>query len=142
MNISDELTGTQVLVHPELSKNPTARAGQIGVINGIDREGANAYVGFGKNGQAMYGMDAVLVLRPAAEIQQALKEHGAKLSVQDHTALFRMTLLQECSPSSANTTTALNLAGTSEKVRELGTISVGEALGISQEQILEQWARR
>jgi len=142
MNTLAELPGTLVLVHPELGNSPAGGPGRIGVVTDIDREGGNAYVGFGKSGQYLYGFDALRVLKPSAEIQQALKEHGAKLSVQDHTALFRMALLQECSPYSANTKTALDLAAAKEIVLELGTRSVEEALGIRQDQILEQWAGR
>ena len=142
MNLFAELPGTMVLVHPELSNSPAGGPGRIGVVTDIDRDGGNAYVGFGKSGQHLFGFDALLVLKPAAEIQQALKEHASRLSIQDHTSLFRMALLQECSPFSVNTRTALSLAAVSEPVRELGTRSVEEAIGIRQEQILDQWAAR
>lgn len=138
MNRTDELAGTLVLVHPELTKDPAGRPGQVGVITGTDHNGDNAYVGFGKNGQGMYGLDALLVLKPSADIQSALTEHGAKLNIQDHTALFRMALLQEYNPSSANIKTALNLALQSETVRNLATKSVEEALGIKQGQYVER----
>lgn len=134
MNRTDELAGTLVLVHPELTKDPAGRPGQVGVITGTDHHGDNAYVGFGKSGQLMYGLDALLLLKPSAEIQQTLKEQGAKLNIRDHTALFRIALLQEYNPSSANIKTALNLALQSETVRNLATKSVEEVLGIKQEQ--------
>ncbi len=48
MNRTDELPGTLVLIHPDLTKDPAGRPGQIGVITDTDRNGDNAFVGFGK----------------------------------------------------------------------------------------------
>jgi hypothetical protein len=138
MNRTDELAGTLVLVHPDLTKDPAGRPRQIGVITGTDHSGDNAYVGFGKSGQLMYGLDALLVLKPSADIQQTLKDQGAKLNIQDHTALFRIALLQDYNPTPANIKTALNLTLQSETVRNLATQSIEEKLGIRQEHYLER----
>src|ERR1700733_3416088 len=103
MNQTDELTGTLVLVHPDLTKDPAGRPGEVGIITGLDQYGDNAYVSFGKSGQLMYGLDALLVPRIPAEIQETLSREHSKLSVADHTALFRIALLQDYNPTSANT---------------------------------------
>jgi len=133
MNQTDELTGTLVLVHPDLTKDPAGRPGEPGVITGLDQHGDNAYVSFGKSGQLMYGLDALLVPRPRAEIQETLSRHGSELSLADHTALFRIALLQDYNPSSANIKTAFSLALQSETVRKYGMQSVQEALNLQQE---------
>lgn len=138
MNRSDELAGTLVLVHPELTKDPAGRPGQIGVITGTDHHGDNAYVGFGKSGQLMYGLDALLVLKPSADIQRGMTENAGKLNINDHNALFRMALLQDYNPIAVNIKTALTLALQSETVRNLATRSVEDMLGIKQEHYLER----
>jgi hypothetical protein len=126
MNRTDELAGTLVIVHPELTKDPAGRPGQIGVVTGTDHHGENAYVGFGRNGQGTYGLDALLVLQRPIKIQEALRD--PKLNISDHTALFRIALLQDYNPTMANIKTALNLAMQSETVRKLATVSVEEQL--------------
>ena len=138
MTQTDELTGTIVLVHPDLTKDPAGRPGEVGVITGLDQYGDNAYVSFGKSGQLMYGLDALLVPRPPAEIQEALSRHGRDLNIADHTALFRIALLQDYNPSSANTKTAFSLALQSETVRKHGMRSVQEAFNLQQEYYMER----
>ncbi len=138
MNQTDELTGTIVLVHPDLTKDPAGRPGEVGVITGLDQHGDNAYVSFGKSGQLIYGLDALLVPRSPAEIQEILSKHHSKLSVADHTALFRIALLQDYKPSTVNIKTAFSLALQSETVRKYGMQSVQEAFNLQQEYYMER----
>jgi len=138
MNHTDELTGTLVLVHPDLTKDPAGRPGEVGVISGLDQHGDNAYVSFGKNGQLLYGLDALLVPRPPAEIQEVLTRRGKELNISDHTALFRIALLQDYKTSSANIKTAFSLALQSEVVRKHGMRSVQEAFNLQQEYYMDR----
>jgi hypothetical protein len=138
MNHTDELTGTHVLVHPGLTRDPAGRAGETGVITGLDHNGDNAYVSFGKKGQLMYGLDAILVPRTPDEIKETLSRRGSELNVADHTALFRMALLLEFGQSASNMKTALTLASESDAVRKHSMISVQEAFNLRHEYAMER----
>ncbi|HEY4196249.1 MAG TPA: hypothetical protein VGM63_11985 [Mucilaginibacter sp.] len=133
-NIADELMGQYVLVHPELNGDPANKAGQVGVITGVDLENDNVYVGFGKNGQGLYGTDALLILRHHSRIKDVLQV--VELNVNDHKALFQLALLQELRQSPANTKTAMSLAMQSETVRKHSMQSIENFLGRDQPQYL------
>lgn len=138
INPSEELIGQPVLVHPELTSDPAGKSGQVGLITGTDLENDNVYVGFGRNGQGLYGTDALLLLKPNEQIKQNLQEHKSALSVNDYKSLFQISLLQELRPSTANIKTAMSLALQSETVRNLSMRSVEDALGLRQQQSLER----
>lgn len=138
LNPSDELIGQLVLVHPQLTSDPAGKSGQVGIITGTELENDNIYVGFGKRGQGLYGTDALLLLKPAAQIKDLLHEHQQELSVADYKALFQISLLQEFQQSTANTKTAMSLALQSETVRNLSLRTVEDALGLSQHQNMER----
>ena len=86
----------------------------------------------------MYGLDALLVPRPPAEIQETLSRNGRDLNIADHTALFRIALLQEYNPNPTNIKTAFSLALQSETVRKHGMRSVQEAFNLQQEYYMER----
>jgi hypothetical protein len=95
MKPSDELTGTLVLVHPELSDDPASRQGQIGIITGADLENDDVFVSFGKGEQALYSTDALLVFKPAEDIYNLLMNDARKASQADFKALFQVNLMQQ-----------------------------------------------
>jgi len=138
MNPSDELIGQLVLVHPELTGDPAGKSGHVGIITGTDLENDNVYVGFGRNGQGLYGTDALLLLKSNEQIKQNLQENKSALSVGDYKSLFQISLLQELRPSTANIKTAMSLAMQSETVRNLSMRSVEDALGLHQQQTMER----
>jgi len=138
MNTSDELIGQLVLVHPQLTNDPAGKSGQVGIITGTELENDNVYVGFGRNGQGLYGTDALLLLKPAAQIKDLLQEHKQELSVADYKALFQISLLQEFKQSTANIKSAMSLALQSETVRNYSMRSVEDALGFSRHQSVER----
>ena len=49
MDTAIELRGTMVLIHPDLTKDPAGKSGEIGVITGYEPENDNVYVGFEAN---------------------------------------------------------------------------------------------
>lgn len=110
MNHADELIGKLVLVHPQLSSDPAGRAGQVGIITGADLDNDNIYVGFGKNGQGLYGTDVLLMLKSAEAIKQNLQDPQLDRKLDDYKAIFQISLLQEIRSSTANTKTAMSLA--------------------------------
>ena len=58
MNKHDELTGTFVLVHPQLLTDPAEKKNQIGIIASAEIENDNVIVSFGNEGQALFSADA------------------------------------------------------------------------------------
>jgi len=138
MNPSDELIGQLVLVHPELTSDPAGKSGHVGIITGTELENDNIYVGFGRNGQGLYGTDALLLLKPNEQIKRNLQEHKSALSINDYKSLFQISLLQELRPSTANIKTAMSLALQSETLRNLSMRSIEDAFGLRQQQTIER----
>lgn len=135
---ADELIGQLVLVHPELIKDPAGKSGQVGIITATELENDNIYVGFGRNGQGLYGTDALLLLRPAEQLKDLLQQHKQELSLPDYKAVFQTALLQELIPTTAKLKTAMSLALQSEAVRNLTMRSVEDALGLQRGNDLER----
>lgn len=135
---AEELIGQLVLVHPQLTGDPAGKSGQVGIITGTELENDNIYVGFGRNGQGLYATDALLLLKPAAQIKDLLQEHKQDLSVTDYKALFQISLLQEFKKSTANIKSAMSLALQSETVRNFSMRSIEDALGLRQQQSMER----
>jgi hypothetical protein len=135
---ADELIGQLVMVHPELIKDPAGKSGQVGIITGTELENDNIYVGFGRNGQGLYGTDALLLLKPAEQIKDLLHTNRQELNVLDYKAVFQIALLQEFIPSTAKIKTAMSLTLQSEAVRNLAMRSVEDALGLGRKNSLER----
>jgi len=95
MKPTDELTGTLVLVHPELTDDPAGRQGQIGIITGADLENDDVFVSFGKGEQALYSTDALLVFKQPDVIYDLLMNDARKASQADFKALFQVNLMQQ-----------------------------------------------
>ncbi|MFI5160500.1 MAG: hypothetical protein ACHQHN_04445 [Sphingobacteriales bacterium] len=138
MNTTEELTGTLVLVHPDLKNDPGRKWGEIGVVTGADLRNDNIYVGFGRNGQGAYGSDALLIMKPPAAIYKQLEEQKATLNTNDYKALFQIALMLEYQQSSTNVKNAIGLALRSDTVRNMSMVSVEDALGLKREQMVER----
>jgi hypothetical protein len=95
MKPSNELTGTLVLVHPELTEDPAMRQGQIGIITGADLENDDVFVSFGKGERALYSTDALLVFKPTEEVYNLLMNDARKASQEDFKTLFQVNLMQQ-----------------------------------------------
>jgi hypothetical protein len=72
--ISEKLSGTLVLVHPELTHDPAGRQNEIGIIVNSDLINDNILVGFQDNERALFAADALLVLLPDEDIHRNLSE--------------------------------------------------------------------
>ena len=92
---TDELTGTLVLVHPDLLIDPASKQGQIGMITGTDMQKDDFYVSFGRGEKALYSADALMVLKPAETIYTTLMTHGIDTGYEDFKTLFQINLLQQ-----------------------------------------------
>ena len=71
--MTDDLKGTPVLVHPELTYDPAGKQNQVGVISKADLMNDDMFVAFGKE-VALYSSDALLVLLAAEDIHQNLAD--------------------------------------------------------------------
>lgn len=69
MDKQDELIGTLELVHPKLTNDPDNKKNKIGTILSADLENDNIVVGFGSEGQALFSMDALLMMRDPDQIE-------------------------------------------------------------------------
>ena len=105
----DELTGTYVLVHPELNNDPANRQGQIGMITSADLDQDDVFVNFGKGQQALYSTDALMVLKEQNALYKDLIQNFKDLEKNDFKTLFQINLLQEHG-NSKQIKTAMELA--------------------------------
>lgn len=62
------LTGSLVLVHPELTSDPVSRQGHVGVIVGADLKSDSIAVSFGAAKLGVYSSDALMVLKDQSEL--------------------------------------------------------------------------
>jgi hypothetical protein len=132
MDTANELRGTMVLIHPDLTRDPAGKSGEVGVVTGYEPENDNVYVGFGKGGQGLYGTDAVLVLRNGPAIFDEFAQQKPYMSADDAGIVFKIGLFQDASPSPGNTVIALELAAKNPVVRQMVTRSLEHQLGIEQ----------
>jgi hypothetical protein len=91
----DELTGTLILVHPQLPSDLANQQGRIGMITYADLERDDVYVSFGKAGQSLYSTDALMVLKESNKIYRELVTGFKELEKDDFKTLFQINLLQE-----------------------------------------------
>jgi hypothetical protein len=127
MNSSDDLTGSLVLVHPDLQEDMANKQNQIGMITHADLANDNIIVSFGKGEQALYSSDALLILKPANDIYRALMTSHKHLETEDYKALFQISLLQDYG-SSGQTKTAMELAMKSDVLRNYSMVTLEDAL--------------
>lgn len=132
MTTDEELTGTLVLVHPQLPA-PAGKSGHVGIITGADLNNGDIHVSFGRNGRGLYGTDALLLLKPPDQLKDLLQNRKHELSAPDYKALFQIALLQEFKPSTANIKSAMSLALQNETVLNHSMHSLEEQLGLKQQ---------
>lgn len=121
----DELIDTLVMVHPELTFDPVIRQGQTGTITNIIYENDEIYVKFEDGVFGLYGADALLVLRPSADLIANLRAGVETLPRADVLTLLNIYLLQQ-SGRNEDIAEALNLAGFSEVLWSKALIPLNE----------------
>jgi len=88
--MTDDLKGTPVLVHPELSYDPAGKQNQVGVISKADLMNDDVFVSF--NGElALYPAEALFVLLPNEEIHQNLADKAYETPFAELKPLPRLT---------------------------------------------------
>lgn len=95
MKPTDELTGTSVLVHPDLHDDPAQKQGEVGMVTGANLETDDIYVSFGKGENARYSTNALLVFKPTDVIYGLLMNDARKANQADFKALFQVNLMQQ-----------------------------------------------
>ena len=133
MNKYDELSGTFVLVHPQLLTDPSEKKNQIGIIASAEIENDNVVVSFGKEGQARFSADALLVLRKAGSIHFDTMQDHAKMNTQDFKDLLRVGMLANSSLTKDHRL-AIEISRDNPAVLEYSMASLEEELGLKQEQ--------
>lgn len=126
---TDELTGTAVLVNPELANDPASRQGQIGIVTSASLERDDIYVTFGSGPLALYGSDALMVLRHPKDIYRELLSRSRQLDRADFKILFQISLLQDYG-ASKSIKTAIGLAIRSRVTREIALVSLQQKFDI------------
>lgn len=136
MKPTDELTGTLVLVHPDLTDDPARRQGEIGIITGADLDNDDIFVSFGKGEQALYSTDALLIFKPADVIYGLLMNDARKASQSDFKALFQVNLMQQHGLTPL-VRKAMDLVKDNKVVRDFSMDTLQNQLGISQNRGVE-----
>ncbi|WGQ08991.1 hypothetical protein QG516_20985 [Pedobacter gandavensis] len=132
----EDLTGTWVLVHPELTTDPGKHQGQIGIITSSDLKKDEVRVGFGNTPVALYSADALLVIKPHNELYRDLLTNVKEMEDQDFKTLLRISMiLQNGSPRQLKD--ALEMVLSSENTLKFGTVSLQDKLGLLMEKELE-----
>lgn len=132
----EDLTGTLVLVHPELTTDPAKRQGQIGMITSADLNNDVIRVGFGNTPVALYATDALLVLRPHNDLYRDLLTDVKQMEVQDFKTLLRVSmLLENGSPNQLKE--ALGMVMANKQTLEYGTVSLQDKMALVMEKEIE-----
>ena len=113
----DDLKGTPVLVHPELSYDPAGRQNQVGLISKADLMNDDVFVSF--NGElALYPVEALFVLLPNEEIHQNLADIAYETPFAELKPLTQIDLFLRYG-STGKELTAMHLARDNPAIRPL-----------------------
>jgi len=133
MKQTDDLTGTYVLVHPELTFDPAFKQNQVGLVTGADLANDDVFVSFGKDGQARYSTDALLTLKPANDLYADVMAGYKEMGTTDYKTLLQITLLQQHG-SLKDARAAIELAKDNPFVRDFSMETLENQLGLEQAQ--------
>jgi hypothetical protein len=89
--MNDELKGTFVLVHSELTDDPAGKQNSIGMITDTDLVNDDIFVSF-DGAPALYEPDALLVLMPMEQVHQNLADMAYDMAFPDIKALTQIDL--------------------------------------------------
>jgi hypothetical protein len=115
--MTDDLKGTPVLVHPELSYDPAGRQNQVGIIREADLMNDDVFVSF--NGElALYPAEALFVLLPNEDIHQNLADIAYETPFSDLKPLTQIDLFLRYG-STGKELTAMHLARDNPAIQPL-----------------------
>lgn len=137
MNKHDELSGTLVLVHPQLLTDPADKKNQIGIIASAEIENDNVVVSFGNEGQALFSADALLVLKKPGSIHFDTMQDHLKMNAQDFKDLLRVGMLANSSLTKDHRQ-AIEISRDNPAVLEYSMASLEEELGLKHDYSMER----
>jgi hypothetical protein len=115
--MTDDLKGTPVLVHPELSYDPAGRQNQVGIIREADLMNDDVFVSF--NGElALYPAEALFVLLPNEDVHQNLADIAYETPFSDLKPLTQIDLFLRYG-STGKELTAMHLARDNPAIQPL-----------------------
>jgi hypothetical protein len=129
--MNDELTGTLVMVHPDLKGDPICKQGNVGIITTENFENDYVCVSFRTGEHGYYTHDALLVLKQSATIYSDLMRNATKMETPDFKGLLRISLLVD-SGLNKNKRAAMEIALSDEKIRNRIMRPLTEAMIIRQ----------
>jgi hypothetical protein len=94
------LTGTLVLVQPDLENDAGTKKGLIGILTYARSETEN-YVRFPEGGEAYYPAERVMMLKDKQQVLNDLTENGSSMPLNDFKAMYKIMLLQDRGTSQA-----------------------------------------
>jgi hypothetical protein len=89
------LTGTLVLVRPDLENDPVKGQGKVACIKYIPQQMDGLYVSFLNGKEAFYRPEELLRLKEKHEIFSELMVNGSSLDVNEFKALYKISQLQD-----------------------------------------------
>lgn len=133
---NEKVTGSLVLVDPQVKNDPMNKQGQIGILT-YAREANENYVSFPKGGESVYAAKDLLLLKPKAEILKELMQNGHQLPVSDFKAMYKMMMLQDLGGAS-NLMSAMEIARDHPGIRDKTLEAVDRSEKINVENTLSR----
>jgi hypothetical protein len=118
------LTGTLVLVQPDLENDSSAKRGHIGVLTLPFSENEN-YVRFPEGGESFFPAARVMMLKDKQEVFNDLTNNGSSMPLDDFKAMYKIMLLQDRGTSQA-LYSALAIANDNPGVQEKVLTSISQ----------------
>lgn len=132
MNKHDELSGTMVLVHPQLLTDPAEKKNKIGIIASAEIEHDNVVVSFGNEGQALFSADALLVLKKPASIHFDTMQDHLQMNAHDFKDLLKVGMLAN-SNLTKDRRQAIEISRDNPAILAYSMASLEEELGLKQD---------
>ncbi len=115
--MNDELTGTLVMVHPDLKGDPICKQGNVGIIITESFENDYVCVSFRTGEQSYYTHDVLLTLKRPSIIYSDILRNSIALETADFKQLLRISLLVD-SGLNKDKRAAMELAISNELIRK------------------------
>ncbi|WCT13885.1 hypothetical protein [Mucilaginibacter jinjuensis] len=135
--MNQELTGTLVMVHPDLKGDPICKQGNVGTIVTESIENDYVCVSFRTGEQGYYTHDVLLTLKKPATIYAEILKNATLLPSADFKQLLRISLLVE-SDECKDKRAAMELAISNEMIRKYIMLPLKQRIKIKQNTLLYQ----
>jgi len=89
---NEDLTGSLVLVRPDLENDPVRQQGHIGIVSYVDLKD-DVFVSFKDGTEGIYKGDSLLQLKNRDKIFTDLMSNACSLELKDFKDLYKISLL-------------------------------------------------